>query len=70
MKIVTFTRDMRPYQAGHEAYLPDDVADRLVAAGDATDPRVFPPRPEIQVRVQAADERPRVPGRAQTYRTK
>jgi hypothetical protein len=69
MKIVTFTRDMRPYQAGHDAYLPDDVADRLVAAGDVENPRPWPLAP-ADVAPAPVDARPRQPARAQTYRTK
>lgn len=36
MKQVTMTRDMRPYQAGNSHVFPDDVADKLLADGDAT----------------------------------
>jgi hypothetical protein len=36
MKQVTFTRDMRPYQGGHDYALPDAVADKLIAEGGAT----------------------------------
>ncbi len=43
MLIVTFTRDMRPWQAGADAVLPDAVAERLVAEGSAKDARPFPP---------------------------
>ncbi len=43
MKIVTLTRDMRPWRAGDRPVIPDAVAERLVANGDATDPRPFPP---------------------------
>jgi hypothetical protein len=46
MKQVTLTRDMRPWHAGATPIVPDDLADRLVAAGDARDPRPFPPPPE------------------------
>lgn len=35
VKIVSLVRDMRPWQAGHKAALPDAVADTLIAAGDA-----------------------------------
>ncbi len=43
MRIVTFTRDMRPWQTGASAVLPDAVAERLVQEGSATDSRPFPP---------------------------
>lgn len=36
MRLVTLTRDMRPYQAGHDAALPDALAEKLMSAGDAT----------------------------------
>jgi len=35
MMLVTLTRDMRPYQVGHDAALPDAVAQKLIDAGDA-----------------------------------
>ena len=35
MKMVEFTRDMRPHKAGETRVVPDAVADRLIAAGDA-----------------------------------
>ena len=35
MRIVTMTKDMRPWQAGHDVALPDDIAERLMASGDA-----------------------------------
>jgi hypothetical protein len=36
MRLVTLTRDMRPWQRGDDAALPDDAAKRLIDAGDAT----------------------------------
>jgi hypothetical protein len=35
MKMVEFTRDMRPQRAGEKRVVPDAVAERLIAAGDA-----------------------------------
>ncbi len=35
MKMVEFTRDMRPQRAGEKRVLPDAVAEKLIAAGDA-----------------------------------
>ena len=35
MKLVEFTRDMRPYRAGDPYALPDAMADQLIASGDA-----------------------------------
>jgi hypothetical protein len=45
MKLVQMTRDMRPWQKGHDALVPDDVARSLVAAGDAENSRDFPAKP-------------------------
>jgi hypothetical protein len=44
MKIVTIERNMRPWRAGQDAVLPDELADKLVKAGDAKDPRPYPPQ--------------------------
>lgn len=35
MKMVEFTRDMRPQRAGEKRVVPDAVAEKLIAAGDA-----------------------------------
>lgn len=35
MKMVEFTRDMRPQRAGEKRVVPDEVAEKLIAAGDA-----------------------------------
>jgi hypothetical protein len=35
MKMVEFTRDMRPHRAGEKRVVPDAVAAKLIAAGDA-----------------------------------
>ena len=35
MKLVTLTKDLRPWQAGSDAALPDALADQVIAAGDA-----------------------------------
>ncbi|MDE3017033.1 MAG: hypothetical protein KGI29_08980 [Pseudomonadota bacterium] len=35
MKMVEFTRDMRPHRAGDKRVVPDAVAARLITAGDA-----------------------------------
>lgn len=46
MRIVTFARDMAPHVRGERRLVPDDVADRLVASGDAEpDPAPFPAPP-------------------------
>jgi hypothetical protein len=35
MKMVEFTRDMRPQRAGEKRVVPDAVAEKLIATGDA-----------------------------------
>ena len=46
MKLVKFTKDMRPHVAGETRVVPDDVADSLVKAGDATvEPSIFDRQP-------------------------
>lgn len=44
MKIVTMTRDMRPFHRGQDAVLQDDVALRLQEEGAANNLRPFPPQ--------------------------
>lgn len=39
MKLVKLTTDMRPNKAGADLLLPDEIADRLLAAGEASNPR-------------------------------
>ncbi len=46
MKTVTMNRALRPFGAGDVALLPDDLADQLVASGDARDPAPYPPGSE------------------------
>jgi hypothetical protein len=47
MKLVTLTTDMRGWGRGDNALLPDEVADKLVANGEATNPRRWPAEPSI-----------------------
>ncbi len=56
------TRDMRPYRENDTAVVPDDVAARMVAAGEAVDARPWP-RGE-------AGETSKVPPAAKQYKTK
>lgn len=42
MQTVTLTRDMRPWREGDSVPLPDDVAEALLATGEAKDARPFP----------------------------
>lgn len=43
MKTVTLTQDLRPWRKGDKATVEDDVADRMIEAGEAKDPVKFPP---------------------------
>ena len=36
MRMLTMTRDMRPYQAGHDYLFPDPAAKQLIDSGEAT----------------------------------
>lgn len=57
MKLVTLTRDMRPYGANADILVPDGVAQTLVASGDARDPREYPPRTPAKTPAQPAAAR-------------
>jgi len=57
MRIVTITRDLRPWQARQDAVLPDALAERLVKEGAAENPRPYPPAdvaPVVQVNAPPA----------------
>lgn len=71
MRLVTFTRDMRPNAAGSSMLVPDDVAARLQAEGAVTvapDPRVGSAPAASPVRSKPS--RLSLPGRRQGYQTK
>lgn len=51
MKTVTLTQDLRPWRAGDDVHLEDEVAARLVASGEAENLRAF--RPAKQRSMQA-----------------
>jgi hypothetical protein len=38
---------MKPWNCGQDAVLPDEVASRLVASGEAANPRPYPP-PDVR----------------------
>jgi len=38
---VTLLRDMKPWRAGDSPALPDDLAQKLIEAGEAKDPRPY-----------------------------
>jgi len=44
MKTVEMTVDLKPFHRGQHVPLEDEIADRLVANGDAINPRPFPPK--------------------------
>ena len=43
MKIVRISRDMRPWRAGQDAVLSDELAEKLIKSGEAENPRPYPP---------------------------
>ena len=62
MRLVDFTRDMRPWRKGESRLVPDDVAEKLVADGVAeVRPSVFDNR-----RDEVAEES----RKRRTYRTR
>lgn len=62
MRVVKMTKSMRPYGAGDSAALPDDLAEKLIAAGEAEDSGPFPP-PDVAPRVAVAAPLPPHKGR-------
>lgn len=65
-RIVTFTRDLRPWQNGQDAVLPDELAAKLIKSGEAKDSRPFPP-PDVAPRIPVeAAPLPPVRGRYMT----
>lgn len=43
MKHVTLTRDLRPWRAGDKALVPDDIAEGMMARGEASEAEPWPP---------------------------
>lgn len=43
MRTVTLKTDMRPWRAGDDIHVEDDLASQLVADGEAENMRPFPP---------------------------
>lgn len=64
MKMVTLTRDMKPWRAGESYAVPDEMAQRLVKSGEAKDERTFPP-PDVSPPTQTAS-----PLQPKTYMTR
>jgi hypothetical protein len=50
MMLVTMTRDMRPWQAGHDVLLPKAVAEKAIAEGAAV--------PAATAPAQTAEDKP------------
>ena len=44
MKLIELTTDLRPWRRGDNVPVPDDMADSLVASGEAINPRSYLPR--------------------------
>ena len=49
MKLVTMTTDLKPFHRGQHVPLPDEVADGLLARGEAINPRPFRGAVEPQI---------------------
>lgn len=67
MKMVTLTRDLRPWRQGDRVPVPDDLAATLVEGGDATDPQEWgapatAPSPVIAIERPAAVRPPAASG--------
>jgi hypothetical protein len=58
MRIVTLTKDMRPWQKGEDAVLPEPLAAKLIADGDAENERPYPPPDVAPAKSNVAPERP------------
>lgn len=56
MKTVYLTTDMRPWRAGDEVHVPNEVAERLVRNGEAKNMRPFNPTGAEQ---PSTDDRPK-----------
>lgn len=69
MRIVTFLRDMRPWQKGEDAVVPDGMAEKLLSAGDAENSRPFPP-PDVEPAVSVGKPTPVSPFRPKRYLTR
>ncbi|HBF30854.1 hypothetical protein [Rhizobium sp.] len=55
MKTVTLTKDLRPWRAGDDIHVEDDVAKSLIASKEAKSMRPFSPT-GYQTREMSADE--------------
>ncbi|MGV2188765.1 hypothetical protein ACQZ4Q_08115 [Agrobacterium vitis] len=64
MKTVTLTADLRPWRAGDDIHVEDDLAKRLVSSGEAKDMRPFQPAASYETKVVEAE-----PAKAR-YKTK
>ena len=56
MRIVTMSRDLRPFRQGQDAVVSEALADMLVKAGDASNPRPYPP-PDVAPAVPVGEPR-------------
>jgi hypothetical protein len=69
VKLVEFTRDMRPHCKGETRVVPDDVAAALIAGGDATErTSVFDAAPANTA--QPESKQPESKGRGRPYLTR
>ncbi|MDE1901019.1 MAG: hypothetical protein KGI37_05155 [Alphaproteobacteria bacterium] len=73
MKMVEFTRDMRPHRAGEKRVVPDVVADKLIADGKAKLCKSVFDKAQTQTageQSQPAAESPVKPVTGQSYKTR
>jgi hypothetical protein len=68
-RLVTMTRDLRPWRAGQDAVVPAAKAAELIENGDAENPRPYPP-PDVAPAVAVGDEPPPVLRRPRPYFTR
>ena len=68
MRLVQFTRDMRPWRSGDAVPLTDELARRLVAEDEAIDKGPWPAAPVLPL--DLADDAQASRSRRQNFRTK
>ena len=57
MKLVRLTKDLKPWHAGDDKLLDDELADRLLASGEAENPRDRFGKPLIETAAMTPERR-------------
>ena len=57
MKLVRLSRDMAPWHAGDDKLLADELADRLLASGEADNPRDRFGKPLVETSAMTPERR-------------